>query len=143
MIEELLQQENWENWRPIDLVICMGYSPGEVIPLDRNLHPVQSRILEYLARQDIKKILLCDAYEIRSFLAADIRPSSADVIGAWNNACVYNAARLLLESGIPVRINPTLTLDPFELINNLEETEYKHSWIIEALSKKFIIQQKG
>ena len=106
--------QNVRNWSK-NLLVCTGFTKGEVIPLNGNPHPNQSRVLDYIEESSLGKILIGDACEISPYLEKLSKPNSAEVIGAWYNECVYNTARVLLEKDIPVRVNPSLTLCRIEL----------------------------
>lgn len=99
-------------------------------------NPVRTRILQYLDNPDLNKILLCDAYEIRPFLKLETKPTSAEIVGAGYSACVIQTGLILLGTGIPIRINPALTLGILEITQDVvDDTDYKRNWLEESLKE--------
>jgi len=128
---------NIMNWKPKDLVICMGYTMEEVLPAQgAQVHASQARVLEYLKQCTSNSILLQDAFEVDLYLDSLGSPKSAEVIGSCYNQCVFNAVIHLLERKVPVKINPALTLCRLEIIGCMQEDiEGKGNWIEKNIKK--------
>jgi len=125
------------------VLVCTGYIAGEVLPDEDNSPNLgQARILDYLKMSSLDKILIEEGVDIREHRD---EISSAELIGAWHNICVYQAAFILLSNKVPVRINPSLTLGAYELAEHTpRNTELKTRWFENNLSGDgFYVRRDG
>lgn len=127
-------ENNIPHWNAGNPVICTGYAMNEVLPYERIPHPSQLRVAEYIQKSKDRVVAIRDAFEVRYFLTAFPRPLSAEVVGAWYNACIYQTMLLLLRHAIPVTVNPALTLSIAEVLGIIpEDIRLKKDWLADGI----------
>ena len=120
-------------------VICTGYCVGEVIPVNNNTPLTEQKaVLDYLdLHKDTLKIgYSFELYRIlkRRIFGTKKLDQKVEIIGAVYNACVYDAARIVLERGSEIKIDPKKTISGeriFRLPKELSEEkdlEEKIKW---------------
>ncbi len=114
---EISAVKNLHAWLHEDVVVCVGYKKGEVLPDDEEILPEQERILRYISENRDRTVLLRHAPELDGYFDMSHRPQSAEVVGAYSESWVCNSALKLLDSGVATRVNPDFTISTIRRLN--------------------------
>ena len=126
-----------------NVLVCTGFREGEVLP-DKGspAHPTQARVLAHIESSPLSKILIAEGNEIKPHVK---EVGAVELVGAWYDRCVCTAAYLLLCAGVPVRINPALTLRDYEVSGFKQENIAEKRALLEReiSSDGFYVRRDG